>query len=457
MTRPANGLRQVVSPNDGQVFDEWRPIEEADVARQLDGLDHARRALNDDIELRKQILDKCIAGIRSAREKLVDLVVREVAKKPEEADGEVDYAISFLAHCRKLLDSRNFEQTLENGHVVRDVGLAGALLICPFNDPLAGLTRKIAPAIAAGCPVVLKPSSLSMLCAQAMFDAFAEQGIGQEIQLLATSDPQLVQAVLEHQDVGIVSFTGSTAVGRELAVKCAASGRKSVMELGGNCPFVLLEDADLDRAIDDLVIRKLKAAGQACSSVNRVYVADGIYQDFADRLQARVARLKTGPSDAGVDLGPVRTHKAANDLVQMVAQAQADGERLMTAEPLPVAQDEPYLFPFTVVESGPDSLFDHRETFGPLLSIRPFSDESELLSVLSRERHALVSYFYTGEPEALLPRLSQLRFGSIGVNSTAIQGPDVPTGGFWDAGLGREGGRWGVDEYLTTVNQKTAM
>ncbi len=456
MTRPATERRAVVSPNDGQVFDEWRPICEADVTRQLDCLGPARRALNDDIELRKGLLDKCIAGIRSAREKLVDLVIREVAKKPEEADGEVDYAISFLSHCRELLDDRCFEQTLESGHVIRDVGLAGALLICPYNDPLAGLTRKIAPAIAAGCPVILKPSSLSMLCAQAMFDAFADQGIGDEIQLLATSDPHLVQAVLEHHDIGIVSFTGSTAVGRELAIKCAASGKKSVMELGGNCPFVVFEDADLELAVEDLVIRKLKAAGQACSSVNRVFVADGVYNSFEERLKNRIAHLKLGPSNAGVDLAPMRTLRAANALVEMASQAQAKGERLITAEPMPLAEGEPFLFPFTVIESGQDSLFDHHETFGPLLSIRPFSDEDQLLSVLSRERHALVSYFYTGRPQALLPRLSQLRFGSIGVNSTAIQGPDIPTGGFWEAGLGREGGSWGVNEYLTTVNQKTA-
>lgn len=457
MTRPATSRRQVVSPNDGLVFDEWQPIGEADVARKLDSLSQARRALNDDSQLRMDLLDRCIAGIQSARKRLADLVIREVAKKPEEADGEVDYAISFLSHCRELLDSRCFEQTLADGHVVRDVGLAGALLICPFNDPLAGLTRKIAPAIAAGCPVILKPSSLSMLCARAMFDAFEDEGVGQEIQLLATSDPDLVQAVLEHQDIGIVSFTGSTAVGRELAVKCAAFGKKSVMELGGNCPFVVFEDAELDLAIEDLVIRKLKAAGQACSSVNRVYVAEGIYEDFAGRLQDRIASVKLGPSDSGVDLGPVRTLRAANDLVEMASHAQAQGERLITAEPMPLADGDPFLFPFTVMESGQDSLFDQHETFGPLLSIRPFSNENKLLSVLSRERHALVSYFYTGEPRALLPRLTHLRFGSVGVNSTAIQGPDVPTGGFWDAGLGREGGRWGMDEYLTTVNQKTAM
>ncbi|MGI9415862.1 MAG: aldehyde dehydrogenase family protein [Hyphomicrobiales bacterium] len=448
--------RAVVSPNNGRVFDHWQPIGAPDVATQLERLTHARSELNDDIGLRKSLLDQCIAGLEQARPKLIDLVVGEVAKKPEEADGEIDYAISFLAHCRDLLEELSFERRLENGHIIKDVGLAGALLICPFNDPIAGLTRKIAPAIAAGCPVILKPSSLSILCALEMFDTFQAHGVRNHIQLLATGDPALVLMVLEHVDIGIVSFTGSTEVGRGLAVKCATAGKKSVMELGGNCPFAVLGDADLDLAIDDLIIRKLKAAGQACSSVNRVFVAESIYRPFKDRLLDRIAPLKSGPSNGAVDLGPVRTRRAANTLVDLVSDARSHGENLLSPAPSPVEEDEPFLFPFTVVESEDESLFDDQETFGPLLSIRPFSNEERLLSRLARERHALVSYFYTADPKALLPKLSQLRFGSIGINSTAIQGPDVPTGGFWEAGHGREGGSWGLSEYLTTVNHKIA-
>lgn len=455
MTPSASDPVKVFSPNDGMAFAAWEPISPNSVAQQLEQLAAVRDPLGSDIEFRKSILDRCIAALQAARQTLSDLVVREVAKRPAEADGEVEYAISFLAHCRELLDSHLFERRLENGHVIRDVGLAGALLICPFNDPLAGLTRKIAPAIAAGCPVILKPSSLSMLCAQAMFEAFRSQGIGDEIQLLATSNPSLVQSVLEQDDIGVVSFTGSTEVGRGLAVKCAAAGKKSIMELGGNCPFVVLESADLDLTVDDLVVRKLKAAGQACSSVNRVFVAEGVFETFTDKLLQRAEELTIGPSTADVDLGPVRTRGAANALVDMVDRARADGERLLTAAPGRISEGEPFVYPFTIVQSGATSLFDQGETFGPLLSVRPFSDENELFERLSRERHALVSYFYTGDPERLTPRLNRLRFGSIGINSTAIQGPDVPTGGFWEAGVGREGGIWGINEYLTTVNLKT--
>ena len=446
----ADTKRAVVSPNDGLVFAHWHP--DVDAERQLQHLAPGRRSLAGDRQLRRYILDGCIEGLQSARSELAALVVREVGKKPGEADAEIDYAISFLDHCRVLLDGFEFEQAIEPGRVVKNVGLGGAFLICPFNDPVAGLTRKIGPAIAAGCPVIVKPSSLAMLCARAMFEAFRRAGIGNEVQLLATGDPAIAGRVLGHGDIDIVSFTGSTAVGRELAAACAAQGKKAIMELGGNCPFVVFDDSDLGRAVEDLLERKLKAAGQACSSVNRVFVEDGIHAGFRERLMDRVGAVIAGPSDRGVDLGPVRTREAVGALVDATRLAIVGGERLLTTEPQAVGSDCPFVFPLTVVESEDDSLFDRYESFGPLMSIRRFAGREELLERLSRERHALAAYFYTGTPDALRPRLRGLRFGSIGINSTAIQGAHVPTGGFREAGMGREGGSWGMREFLATVN-----
>ena len=447
-------LRRVVAPNDGRMFANWRPDGSADVDARLQCLAVGQRALDGNCNLRKQLLAGCIEGLHEIHGELAALMVREVGKKPEEADAEINYAIAFLSHCRDLLESADFEQQLENGRTVTDVGLGGALLICPFNDPVAGLTRKIGPAIASGCPSIVKPSSLAVLCAKKMFEAFRRHGVGNELQLLATGDPELVGRVLKHDAIDIVSFTGSTTVGRELAVACARHSKKSVMELGGNCPFVIFADADLDHSIRDLIERKIKAAGQACSSVNRVFVENGIYKRVVEALLARVDALVAGPSDSGADLGPVRTRKAANALVDSVAHAKDDGERLLTREPRKVGRDRPFVFPLTVVESGETSMFDRLETFGPLLSIRPFSSRDNLFMRLSRERHALAAYFYTRTPEAVLPRLCGLRFGSIGVNSTAIQGAHAPTGGFRHAGFGREGGIWGIREFSTTVNRK---
>lgn len=450
-------LPAVFAPNDGQVFAHWNPDNSADAGRYLERLAAGRRALDGDIRLRKHILDGCINGLRTIRRELAALVVREVGKKPREADEEIDYAISFLDHGQGLLDSPAFEKTIEPGRTVTEVGVGGSFLICPFNDPVAGLTRKIAPAIAAGCPAIVKPSSLAVLCAREMFTAFRHAGVGDELQLLTTGDPALSRQVLNHDDIDIISFTGSTLVGRELAVACAGGGKKTVMELGGNCPFSVFDDADLDLAVSDLMDRKLKAAGQACSSVNRVFVERGCYTQFREKLLQRVGTVVAGPSDSGVDLGPVRTREAANALVRLVSRAEEAGERLLTPKPDLVGDNSPFVVPLTVVESGSTSLFDHVETFGPVLSVRSFSRRDEHFSRLSRERHALAAYFYTGTPKTLEPRLRELRFGSIGINCTAIQGANVPTGGFRNAGLGREGGIWGMREFLTTVNRKLAV
>ena len=444
----------VFSPNDGMVFANWHPDGGTEVASMLRRLAAGHQSLAGNYELRRQLLAGCVNGLRDVREELALLVVQEVGKKPAEADAEIDYAIGFLSHCLDLLDDGPFEQRLEEGRTVTEVGLGGALLICPFNDPIAGLTRKIAPAIAAGCPVIVKPSSLSMLCAQKMFSAFRRSGVGIELQLLSTGDPGVVAQVLKHGDIDIVSFTGSTAVGRKLAEACARHGKKSVMELGGNCPFVVFADADQDAAIGDLTERKLKAAGQACSSVNRVFVEASVYKRFVEALLERVDALVAGPSDSGADLGPVRTRERVNALVDCLARAKADGEVPLTPEPGKIGVDCPFVFPLTLVESGERGIFDRFETFGPLLSIRPFADGDELFARLEQERHALAAYFYSGAPETLLPRLRGLRFGSVGINSTAIQGAHAPTGGFRDAGFGREGGVWGVKEFTATVNRK---
>ena len=448
----ADRPHSVVSPNDGRVFAEWQAITADDAERLLPQLAPARRALVGNLQLRRDILDGCIAGLRSSRAELAALVIQEVGKKPQEAEAELDYAISFLDHCRQLLDTAEFQHAPERGRTVTNVGVGGAFLICPFNDPLAGLTRKIAPAVAAGCPVIVKPSSLAMLCARAMFRSFRNAGVGREMQLLPSGDPALASRVISHDEIAIVSFTGSTAVGRKLAAACASGGKRAIMELGGNCPFAVFDDADLDRAVADLIERKLKAAGQACSSVNRVFVEAGVYERFREKLLDRAAELVAGPSDKGVDLGPVRTRAAANGLARMASRAEQDGERLLTAAPTEIAAESPFVVPLTVIESGTHSRFDHEETFGPVLSIRPFSGCAELLARLEREPHALAAYFYTGQPDRLRARLQGLQFGSIGINSTAIQGAHVPTGGFRDAGFGREGGIWGLREYQTTIN-----
>ena len=407
------------------------------------------------IETRRQLLRRCAEALTSRSRELAELVVREVGKKPEEALGEVDYAASFLDAARATLDESSFEWRPDPERLVREVPYRAALLIAPFNDPLAGLTRKMGSALAAGATALVKPSRLGILCAGALMESFREAGAGDFVQLITPEDNECVEALIADHRIGVVSFTGSTGVGRRLAAAAAHEGKRIVLELGGNCPFVICEDAPLDLALDDLMTRKLKAAGQACSSVNRVFVAAPRYAEVRERLLDRVARLETGPSDvAGVDLGPLRTRESTRALNDAVDSALRAGERLLSPRPSPVPPEAPFLFPLTVVECDDRSWFDAYESFGPALSIRSFDALDPLLRRMETERHTLAAYFYTADPQELLPRLRRLRFGSIGLNSTAIQGAEVPTGGFWDAGIGREGGAWGVREFLAPINHR---
>jgi len=444
----------IYAPNTGQVFDYWQPMPGDALERALERADHALDALTLP-GARRDILEVASAALVSRRETFIDLVVREVGKKPAEATAEFDYALAFLQEARRALDELTFERQLDAERLILEVPYRAALLIAPFNDPLAGLTRKIGPALAAGAPVLVKPSRLAILCARLIVESFSHAGIGDFVQLVAPARNETVLALIADDRVGVVSFTGSTGAGQQVATAAAHHGKKAILELGGNCPFVIGEDADLDRSLADLLARKLRAAGQACSSVNRVFVAASRYGEFKERLAASIERVRAGPSDgADVDLGPLRTREAIDQLRTALARARQQGEQLWSEAPAPCLPNSPFLFPLTVAETEGESFFDTYECFGPVLSVRPFDAFDALLSRLERERHALVAYFYVADPHALAPKLRRLRFGSLGLNSTAIQGADVPTGGFWHAGIGREGGAWGVREFLAPINHR---
>ncbi len=440
------------SPNTGQVFDRWVPTPESEVESSVEAAHRNLHALAD-VATRRQLLQQCSREIEIRGPELVSLAVAEVGKKRKEAEDEVEYAVSFLRESESAIDELEAERRPGVGRSIVEVPYGPALLIAPFNDPLAGLTRKIGPAIAAGATVLVKPSRLGMLCARLLREAFENAGAGDYVRFVAPEGNETVRRLVTDLRVGAVSFTGSTRVGHELAVLAAKEGKKAILELGGNCPFVVCEDADLELALEDLLVRKLKFAGQACSSVNRVLVAAPRFAEFRDRLVERAARARLGRSDwPKTDLGPVRTRGAAEALCRLVKRAQESGEKLLTERPVPPASAQPFLFPFSILEGGERGVFDREESFGPALSLRPFDSLDGLMDELAGERHSLAAYFYTEKASSLTGRLRRLRFGSIGVNATGIQGGDVPTGGFWQAGIGREGGIWGVREYLATIN-----
>jgi succinate-semialdehyde dehydrogenase/glutarate-semialdehyde dehydrogenase len=396
------------------------------------------------------------ASLQSARDEIASLVLQEVGKPPAESVGEVDYAVSFIDHYIELLDQVSFQESVLQGQRTDALPAGIAFLICAFNDPVAGLTRKIAPAVAAGCPVMIKPSPLGMMTGLAVvkhLEAAAARVAPGGAAVLASDDPALIGRAMAHPGVAVVSFTGSTQVGRKVAETAGRGLSRCVLELGGNCPFVVLPDADIDKAASDLVVRKRKAAGQACSAVNRVFVHRDVYASFRDKVLAGMEAARSGPATApDVEMGPVRTGESVRRLDALVERGAALGERAIATGAR--NEDGPFLFPLTILETEDDgrSILDHEEAFGPLLSLRPFSDFDRLTRQLLAERHALAAYIYGEDPQRLAHFCEQARFGSVGVNTTGIQGANVPTGGFGEAGFGREGGHHGLREFLATRN-----
>ncbi len=442
------------SPNDGKLLNEVEAIEPSALDAAVQQAKSAYYAFGRDIGLRRQLLSDFRDQLLSDKDALATLVVDEVGKTLGEAVGEVDYAAAFIDHALEVMDQGLLDPDRIRGHVIQKVGAGPALLIAPYNDPLAGITRKVAPALAAGCPVLVKPSGLGLLSARAVMahlEANAPPGVAA---LINIADTEVLQRLIGHDDVAIVSFTGSTETGRKVGAAAGAGLTKTVLELGGNNAFLVDRNADPEKAADDLIGRKIKAAGQACSSVNRAYVHVDIADRFLERLEARTRPLRTGPSTSNVDYGPIRTQKHREHLSALQTRLLAiEGACSVTADQ-PRTTDQAITFPMTWVRlpEGAENPLDQAETFGPLMTVTVFGKTERILAHVARGRQNLVFYYYGGDTTLVRQYFASARHGSLGLNTTAIQGPDIATGGFGEAGFGREGGSYGVAEFLTTLN-----
>jgi len=439
-------MPEVLSPNSGLPVGVWSPTPEAEIASRLASLPRGLAILADAKE-RSQKLENLAAVIAAERDELTSLIVAEVGKTPTEAADEVDYAISFITFAAKAADTLESLSERRGERVIKAVPAGPALLITSFNDPLAGITRKIAPALACGCPAIVKPSSLSHLTALKLFACVDKAGLGDVLSLANHTDLSVLDRLVRDPAFRVMSFTGSTSTGTKLAAAAAGSLKRLVLELGGNNPFLVIEGADVQRAAADALARKLRAAGQACSAQNRIYVVESLHAAFREALFAGLTQVTYGASDSGVTMGPVRTIQAVESLRALAAESARAGAVYSFGTPGAVAAA--CAFPPTVVEN--DTVLRSHEAFGPLMSVTSVPDRATAFTIAAGETQALACYVY-GEPRP--EEIAMLRFGSIGVNITRIQGPDVPTGGFGTAGIGREGGRWGLEEFITTVNQR---
>lgn len=439
-----------INPSTGQVFAHWASASDPELAAALDRLALGTARLTADRELRRSVLDRAMAALENTRADLAYIVLEEVGKTPAEAEGEIPYALSFLDVARELVTTYRFDTELGN-RVISEVPRGIGFLIAPYNDPIAGLTRKIGPCLAAGAAALVKPSELGVHCAQRLGRAFSEAGLDDFIAVLPIAEHERTARLVTAPEIGTVSFTGSTDVGLHLAAQASGAGKGFIGELGGTNPFVLLADADLERAIPDLVTRKIKAAGQACSAQNIVYADAVIMGEVSERLAAALAAVTYGPATTGVQMGPVRTAAATARLAAAAARMEADGATPLHGEVPALAPGSPCVVPPTAYKVLDPGHLAETELFGPLMGLCAFNSLDALRDRLVANRQPLVLYVYGDEQVDTVT--TGLRYGSIGINTTAIQGADIPTGGFGQAGIGREGGRWGLAEFLTTINR----
>jgi succinate-semialdehyde dehydrogenase/glutarate-semialdehyde dehydrogenase len=405
---------------------------------------------------RAEILRRSYDLIMRDAERLAKLITIENGKALADSRGEVAYAAEFFRWFAEE-GVRNIGQLsrapASGARIVVQHKPAGvAVLVTPWNFPAAMATRKIGPALAAGCTVVLKPASDTPLTMLALMPILAEAGVpaGVVNVIPSRSSGKVVGAMLHDPRVRVVSFTGSTEVGRTLLHAAADNVVRPAMELGGNAPFIVFEDADLDAAIEGAMIAKMRNMGEACTSANRFYVQEKVHAQFAEKITAKMSALKMGNGlDDGVAVGPLVNADAKQKVNELVEDAVGKGAKVLTGANAP--RGPGHFYPPTVLDNVPDSACMLREEiFGPVVAIQSFGSEAEVIKRANDTEYGLVAYLYTKDLSRGMRVSEQLEFGMIGLNRGIVSDPAAPFGGMKQSGIGREGAHEGLMEFLET-------
>jgi NAD-dependent aldehyde dehydrogenases len=325
-----------------------------------------------------------------------------------------------------------------------------SLLVTPWNFPMAMGTRKIGPALAAGCTVIIKPARQTPLSLLALVEILQQVGLPPGVVNVITTSTSgtVTAAILRDPRLRKLSFTGSTEVGRALLAKCADQVLRTSMELGGNAPFIIFDDADLDLALEGAVQAKMRNIGEACTAANRFYVQRGVAREFSEALAARLGSLTLGHGlDPRTQVGPLIDLDALTNVARLVEEAQDAGAEVLTGGEV-VASEGHFYKPTVLSEVRPDTRIIREEIFGPVAPIIAFDDEDHAVTMGNNTPYGLAAYVFTQDLERGLRVSERLETGMVGLNQGVISNPAAPFGGIKESGLGREGGRVGIDEYL---------
>ena len=402
---------------------------------------------------RARILKNWVGQMMSHLDDLCKILTAEQGKPLSQAKAEIQGGIGYVEwmaeECRRIygdvIPSTGAAQRFMT--LKQPVGVCA--MITPWNFPSSMITRKCGPALAAGCTVVLKPSELTPFSALALAELAERAGIPKGVLNIITGDAKPIgKSLTESAVVKKLSFTGSTAVGKLLMGQCAATVKKISLELGGNAPFIVFDDADIDAAVQGAVLSKFRNAGQTCVCANRIFVQEKIYDAFAQKLTEAVKALKTGNGmEADVEIGPMINLQGVEKTEAHIKDATAKGGKITIGGRRHVL-GQTFFEPTVVIDATTDMQCFREETFGPLAPLFKFKTEEDVIKMANDTEYGLAGYFYSRDMSRIWRVAEALEYGMVGVNSVAIVAPQVPFGGWKQSGIGCEGSKYGIDEYL---------
>ncbi|MER6523873.1 NAD-dependent succinate-semialdehyde dehydrogenase [Streptomyces sp. NPDC001508] len=447
----------VINPSDDTVITTVADASPEDATTAVDAAAGALRAWSaTPPRQRAEILRRAYELMTERTEDLAFLISLENGKSLADARGEVGYAAEFFRwyseEAVRILGEVSLAPSGANRIMVQHQPIGVCLLVTPWNFPAAMATRKIAPALAAGCTTVLKPATATPLTAYAIAEILVEAGVPAGVVNVVTtsSTSTVINQLLHDPRVRKLSFTGSTEVGRLLLRQAADQVLKCSMELGGNAPFIVLADADLDKALDGVMVAKMRNGGQACTAANRIYVHASLHDRFATMIAERFARLSVGPgTDEQTQCGPLVDRPSVDKVTELVTDARERGAQVLTGGSAPERTGSYYL-PTVLADVRPDSRLVSEEIFGPVAALIPFQDTSEAIAAANDTEYGLSAYVYSADLANGLRVAEQLESGMVAVNRGLVSDPAAPFGGVKQSGLGREGAHHGMLEFTET-------
>ncbi|PID62069.1 MAG: succinate-semialdehyde dehydrogenase (NADP(+)) [Gammaproteobacteria bacterium] len=448
-----NSTRDVTNPADGSKVGVMANAGSAEAQRAVEAAEKALTSWREtSADERAALLMKWHDLMLANQEDLARLMTAEQGKPLGEARGEIAYGASYLKwfaeEARRLYGDVIPAPGPDKRVLVIRQAVGVVACITPWNFPNAMLTRKIAPALAAGCTVVCKPATATPLSALAVGQLAIEAGIPAGVVNIVTGKTAEIGDVLTtHPAIRKVSFTGSTEVGKELLKACADTVKRTSMELGGNAPFIVFDDADLDAAVEGAIICKFRNAGQTCVCANRIYVQSGVYDEFARRLAARASDMKVGNGlEEGTEVGPLIDDKAVDFVMGLIDDSRAAGAEVLSGGARHDA-GELFIAPTVMTGGNSEMRIHNEEIFGPVAMLYRFDSEEEIIRLANDTPFGLASYFYARDIGRIWRVAEGLEYGIVGINEGIISNAAAPFGGVKESGQGREGSKYGLDDY----------